>query len=82
MLPLTFVDPADYDGIQVGDVLRLVGVRRALAEGAQLAVENVTRQRSSRCVTSCRRGKCSSCSGGIDQLDEERLSGSPEPRGA
>ena len=45
MLPLTFVDPADYDGIQVGDVLRLVGVRRALAEGAQLAVENVTRQR-------------------------------------
>ncbi len=44
VLPLTFVDPADYDGIQTGDVLRLTGVRRALAEGGELAVENVTRQ--------------------------------------
>ncbi len=45
VLPLTFVDPADYDGIQAGDVLRLAGVRRTLADGGALAVENVTRQR-------------------------------------
>jgi len=83
VLPLTFVDPADYDGIQVGDVLRLVGVRRALAEGAQLAVENVTRQRkfqvrhfmSPRQVQLLLRG-------GLINWMKERLSGSPEPRGA
>jgi len=46
VLPLTFVDPADYVGIQAGDVLRLVGVRRALAEEHELLVENVTRRRS------------------------------------
>jgi len=46
VLPLTFVDPADYVGIQAGDVLRLVGVRRALSEEHELLVENVTRQRS------------------------------------
>ena len=41
VLPLTFVDPADYVAIQAGDVLRLVGVRRALAEEHELVVENV-----------------------------------------
>jgi len=83
VLPLTFVDPADYDGIQLGDVLRLVGVRRALAEGAQLAVENVTRQRkfqvrhfmSPRQVQLLLRG-------GLINWMKERLSGSPESRGA
>jgi len=44
VLPLTFVDPADYDGIQAGDVLRLTGVRRTLTEGGGLVVENVRRQ--------------------------------------
>ena len=38
VLPLTFVDPADYDGIQAGDLLR------TLTEGDELVVENVTRQ--------------------------------------
>ena len=36
VLPLTFVDPGDYAAIEAGDVLRLVHVRRALAEGAEL----------------------------------------------
>lgn len=44
VLPLTFVDPADYDRIQAGDVLRLTDLRRVLTEGGELAVENVTRQ--------------------------------------
>ena len=48
VLPLTFVAPNDYATIEAGDVLRLVHVRRALAEGAELLVENVTRQRSFR----------------------------------
>ncbi len=77
VLPLTFVDPADYDGIQAGDVLRLAGVRRALAEGGELVVENVTRQRklqvrhfmSSRQVQLLLRG-------GLINWMKERLSGS------
>ena len=82
MLPLTFVDPADYDGIQAGDVLRLTGVRHALAEGSALVVENVTRQRkfqvrhfmSPRQVQFLLRG-------GLINWMKERLSGSPESRG-
>jgi aconitate hydratase len=44
VLPLTFVDPADYDSIQADDVLRLTDLRRTLTEGGELVVENVTRQ--------------------------------------
>jgi aconitate hydratase len=44
VLPLTFIDLADYDGIQAGDVLRLVDLRRVLVAGGDLLVENVTRQ--------------------------------------
>jgi len=44
VLPLTFVDPVDYDGIQTGDVLRLTDLRRVLTEGGELSVENATRQ--------------------------------------
>ncbi len=44
VLALTFIDTADYDAIQAGDVLRLTRVRRVLAEGGDLLVENVTRQ--------------------------------------
>ncbi len=45
VLPLTFVDPADYDGIEADDVLRLTGMRRTLSEGNELTIENCTRQR-------------------------------------
>jgi aconitate hydratase len=48
VLPLTFVVPGDYAAIQAGDMLRLVDARRALAEGAELLIENVTRRRSFR----------------------------------
>ncbi|MFT4813885.1 MAG: aconitate hydratase, partial [Paracoccaceae bacterium] len=44
VLPLTFVDPADYDSIQADDVLRLTDLRRTLTQGGELVVENVTRQ--------------------------------------
>ncbi|MFT5286137.1 MAG: aconitate hydratase [Planctomycetota bacterium] len=44
VLPLTFIDPADYDDIQAGDVLRLTDLRCVLTERAELVVENVTRQ--------------------------------------
>ncbi len=44
VLPLTFVDSGDYDGIQADDVLRLTDLRRALTEGGELVVENLTRQ--------------------------------------
>jgi len=83
VLPLTFVDPADYDGIQNGDVLRLAGVRRALAEGGELVVENVTRQRQFqvRHFMSPRQAQLL-LSGGLINWMKERLSGSPESRGA
>ncbi|CAN7180487.1 aconitate hydratase [Phenylobacterium sp. LjRoot225] len=46
VLPLTFVDPADYDELSPGDVLRLAGVAAALAEDRPLFVENLTRGRT------------------------------------
>jgi aconitate hydratase len=36
VLPLTFAEPADYDGIAQGDVIRLSGVHRALKAGREL----------------------------------------------
>jgi aconitate hydratase len=48
VLPLTFTDPAAYGDMQTGDVLRLSDLRRALIEGRELVVENLTRQRSFR----------------------------------
>jgi len=82
VLPLTFVDPADYDRIQAGDVLRLTELRRELTEGGKLAVENITRQykfqvhhhMSPRQVLFLLRG-------GLINWMRERLSGSPESRG-
>ena len=41
IVPLTFVDPEDYDGIERDDVLRIEGLRTALASGAPIAVTNV-----------------------------------------
>ena len=38
--PLSFADPADYDGIERDDVLRIDGLRSALASGAPVAVTN------------------------------------------
>jgi aconitate hydratase len=46
VLPLTFVNPGDYDGIQVDDVLRLRDIHRSIATGAQLRVANLTQART------------------------------------
>ncbi len=83
VLPLTFVEPADYDGIQAGDVLRLTDLRRTLTQGGELVVENLTRQvklqvrhtMSPRQVQFLLRG-------GLISWMKERLSGSPESAGA
>ena len=40
ILPLEFVNPADVDAIDQGDVLALEGVREAIIGGCQLAVTN------------------------------------------
>ena len=80
VLPLTFVDPADYDAIEAGNVLRLVGVRRALAEEDELLVENVTRQRSLQVGHSLSPRQVQLVlSGGLINWMKERLSGSPAP---
>lgn len=44
VLPLTFIDPADYDGIQKGDILRITDLRRVLTEGGDVEVQNVMTQ--------------------------------------
>jgi aconitate hydratase len=43
ILPITFVNPADYDEVAQGDVLEIAGVRDALAPGKTLTVRNTTR---------------------------------------
>jgi aconitate hydratase len=77
VMPLTFVDPADYNGIQVGDVLRLTNVRRSLAGGDELVVENVTQQRNFqvRHFMSPRQVQVMLC-GGLINWVKDRLSGS------
>jgi aconitate hydratase len=40
MLPVTFVDPADYDGIDPGDELRIEELRSGLKQGNRFTVEN------------------------------------------
>jgi aconitase A len=80
VLPLTLVDPADYVAIQAGDVLRLVGVRRALAEESELVVESVTRQRSFQVRHSMSRRQVQFVlSGGLINWMKERLSSPPAP---
>jgi aconitate hydratase len=44
MLPLTFVDPQDYERIAPGDSLRIDRVREALKGGQRIDIENVTRR--------------------------------------
>jgi aconitate hydratase len=43
ILPLTFVNPADYDGVAAGDRLEIPGVREALAPGKTVTVRNATK---------------------------------------
>jgi aconitate hydratase len=40
LVPLEFDDPADYEGIQRGDVLRFADLRDALQAGRRVAVTN------------------------------------------
>ncbi len=42
ILPVTFDDPADYDKISRGDMLRLPDVRQKLIDGQPVTLENVT----------------------------------------
>ncbi|MFW6206294.1 MAG: aconitase family protein, partial [Gemmatimonadota bacterium] len=43
VLPVVFRDPAAYDDLEQGDVLRVVGVRRVVEEGGAFEVENTAR---------------------------------------
>ncbi len=42
ILPLRFVDEADYQRLKAGDVLEIANVRQAVADGSQITVRNVT----------------------------------------
>lgn len=43
IMPLTFVNSADYDGIDQGDVLKLADLKAAVPSGEPLKVANVTK---------------------------------------
>jgi len=43
VMPLEFVDPNDYDTIDQGDELQVVGLREALTEGRPISVKNKTK---------------------------------------
>ena len=45
IVPLTFVDPAEYEQVNQGDVLRIAGLRRQIHGGNEVLVTNVTRNR-------------------------------------
>ncbi|HXY57162.1 MAG TPA: aconitate hydratase [Methylocystis sp.] len=38
VLPLRFVDPTDYEGLQAGDILQLCRLRRCLEEGGSITI--------------------------------------------
>jgi aconitate hydratase len=44
ILPLRFVDEADYERLNAGDVLEIPNVRQAIRDGSQLTVRNVTQR--------------------------------------
>jgi aconitate hydratase len=43
VLPLTFIDPADYQGIEQGDVLSFEGIRDAIQRSEEIQIRNATR---------------------------------------
>ena len=46
ILPLTFADEADYDGLEQGDDWEITGVRAALQAGETLTVHNLTQNKT------------------------------------
>ena len=46
ILPLTFVDPADWDKIDRGDVLSVSGLHKAIKKGHEVAVFNKTKNQT------------------------------------
>ena len=42
-LPLTFVDPEDYDKIEQGDELETADIRQGLSQGKRIRVINITK---------------------------------------
>ena len=44
VLPLTFIDPADYNNIQKGDILRITDLHKVLTDGVEVEVQNVMTQ--------------------------------------
>ena len=46
ILPLTFKDPDEFLRIQQGDILRITNLRKGLAPGGSLTIENETQKRS------------------------------------
>jgi aconitate hydratase len=46
MLPLTFSDPADYDAVEQGDVLEIVGLRDGLTPGRPIEIADTAKNKT------------------------------------
>jgi aconitate hydratase len=85
ILPLRFADPADREGIEQGDVLRLTGLRQALTEGDTVQVENTTKGTTIRAVHDLSPGQVDRIlAGGVirymkQQLDDAEVDAADRP---
>lgn len=52
IVPFEFVDPSDYDDIEVNDVLECSGLRDSILQGAKMEITNVTKNKRIRVTTS------------------------------
>ena len=68
ILPLEFVNEADYDTVEQSDVLELADVRAAIENGGEIVVKNVTKgtQFSVKCELSSRMKDIMLCGGLLD----------------
>jgi aconitate hydratase len=46
IMPLVFKNPADYDGLETGDLLEIENVREHLQKGENLSIRNTTKDKT------------------------------------
>ena len=53
VLPLTCADPSDYDHLQPGDTIRIVGVAQALTASREIRLQSKVQTSRYGCATPC-----------------------------
>lgn len=75
IMPLEFVNPQDYDTIEQGDEVEIMGLRDALTEGRLISVKNKTKNLIYAMThsVSSRQLKILLCGGSINEFKENRI---------